>query len=59
MKNNSALFAAGVLAQYASLAAAHSIFQQAGSGSTDFGTDCTRMPVSAVLVIYFQVSLAD
>lgn len=54
MKNNSALFAAGVLAQYASLAAAHSIFQQAGSGSTDFGTDCTRMPVCEVLVFYFQ-----
>ncbi|KAK4178139.1 glycosyl hydrolase family 61-domain-containing protein [Triangularia setosa] len=28
----------------APLAAAHSIFQQAGSGSIDFGTSCTRMP---------------
>ncbi|KAK4456821.1 glycosyl hydrolase family 61-domain-containing protein [Cladorrhinum samala] len=37
----SVLVAAGVLAQYA---AAHSIFQQAGSGSKDFGTTCVRMP---------------
>ncbi|KAK4196056.1 glycosyl hydrolase family 61-domain-containing protein [Triangularia verruculosa] len=37
----SVLVAAGVLAP---LAAAHSIFQQAGSGSIDFGTSCTRMP---------------
>ncbi|AEO55652.1 glycoside hydrolase family 61 protein [Thermothelomyces thermophilus ATCC 42464] len=36
-----ALFAAGLLAQHA---AAHSIFQQASSGSTDFDTLCTRMP---------------
>ncbi|KAK4187544.1 glycosyl hydrolase family 61-domain-containing protein [Podospora australis] len=34
---------AGLLAQYAS---AHSIFQQAGSGSKDFGTTCVRMPPS-------------
>ncbi|KAL2152898.1 hypothetical protein VTH82DRAFT_4053 [Thermothelomyces myriococcoides] len=38
-----AVFAAGLLAQQA---AAHSIFQQAGSGSTDFDTLCTRMPPS-------------
>lgn len=38
----SVFVAAGVLAP---LAAAHSIFQQAGSGSIDFGTSCTRMPV--------------
>ncbi|KAK4041098.1 glycoside hydrolase [Parachaetomium inaequale] len=40
---STALFAAGLLAQYAT---AHSIFQQAGSGSTDFDTKCTRMPPS-------------
>ncbi|KAK4149260.1 glycoside hydrolase [Chaetomidium leptoderma] len=40
---NSALVAAGVFAQYA---AAHSTFQQAGSGSTDFNTKCTRLPPS-------------
>ncbi|KAL2142914.1 hypothetical protein VTI28DRAFT_622 [Corynascus sepedonium] len=36
-----ALFAAGLFAQHA---AAHSTFQQAGSGSTDFDTKCTRLP---------------
>ena len=47
MKNfNSVLFAAGVFSKCALLAAAHSIFQDAGSGSTDFGTTCVRMPVS-------------
>lgn len=56
MKNTAAVFAAGVLAQGASLVAAHSIFQQAGSGSIDFGTDCTRMPVSGVYVFYSQVA---
>jgi len=42
-----ALFAAGLFAQHA---AAHSTFQQAGSGSTDFDTKCTRLPVSAALL---------
>ncbi|KAK3897710.1 hypothetical protein C8A05DRAFT_38714, partial [Staphylotrichum tortipilum] len=42
--SNSALLAAGIFAQYASLATAHSIFQQASAGSTDFGTTCVRMP---------------
>jgi len=48
--SNSALFATGIFAQYASLAAGHSIFQQASAGSTDFGTTCVRMPVSPNLV---------
>jgi hypothetical protein len=44
MKNaNTVLFAAGIFAQ---LTAGHSIFQQASSGSTDFGSTCVRMPVS-------------
>ncbi|GAB1319939.1 hypothetical protein MFIFM68171_10149 [Madurella fahalii] len=43
---NSALFAAGVLAQWASLTAAHATFQQASSGSKDYGTTCVRMPPS-------------
>lgn len=40
---NAAVLAAGIFTQYA---AGHSIFQQAGSGSTDFDTTCTRLPVS-------------
>ncbi|KAH6624084.1 glycoside hydrolase [Chaetomium sp. MPI-SDFR-AT-0129] len=38
---NAAVLAAGIFSQYA---AGHSIFQQAGSGSTDFDTKCTRLP---------------
>ncbi|KAK4123010.1 lytic polysaccharide monooxygenase [Parathielavia appendiculata] len=45
MKNsNSALIAAGIFVQMAVLAAGHSIFQQASSGSKDFGSTCVRMP---------------
>lgn len=35
--------------------AGHAFFQQAGSGSTDFGTTCVRMPVSFCLKSFTHV----
>lgn len=40
----STVVAAAVLAQYASVAAGHAFFQQAGKGTTDYGSTCVRMP---------------
>lgn len=39
------VLAAGVLAQCASLVAAHATFQQAGTADVDYESTCVRMPV--------------